>query len=437
MKASEKTYKALRKNFYHYYPGGHTNIKSILESMRIIVGSAQGTKIRDIDGTEYLDYAGAHGANILGHRHPEYIESLHRLINTSALCVGGLFGFTENDVIVAEKLIRHVPCAERVKFACSGTEAVQAAIRIARSSTGRPYVLQFQDHYHGWIDNVFGQDIAVEQKDMPISASAAHATLGRGPNAGKDTLMIEWNDIIALENTLKQYGDQIALIIMEAYSSNSGGRLPRPEYLQKVRVLCDRYGIILCFDEVLTGFRVGLNSAQGMFGVTPDITTLGKALGGGMPISAVVGKARVMDVLREGKTLCPGTYMGHFLSVQGVRTTLEILERDNGAVYSEMDRIQQLLMSGLDEIARRRNIPMRVQGVTGVFNTLFGVDPDKEQYSRRDAEGKDERLGFKFSQLMKEHQVSIAMGRWFPNVMHTEKDATMALDVADRVMARL
>ena len=433
---SEKCFD-LRKQFYHYYPSGHTNLKSIPENMRIIVARAKGAKIWDMDGTEYLDYSGAHGPNILGHGHPEYIRPLHKLIDESAMCVGGMFGFTENDVVVAEKLTRHVPCAEHVKLTTSGTEAVQVAMRVARSYTSRPYVLHFQDHYHGWIDNVFGHDMMPEAKDIPHVITSKHASLGRGPGAGKGSLMIEWNNIDALENLLKTCGDQIALIMMEAFASNADGRLPRPGYLERVRELCDLYGIVLCFDEVLTGFRVGLNSAQGLFGVTPDITTLGKALGGGMPIAAVVGKSEIMSVLREGKTICPGTYMGHFLSVRGVRSTIEILERHNGVVYKEMETIQKQLVAGLKEIAHRRKIPMRIQSVTGTFNTLFGVDADTEQFSRADREGKDDRLGLKFWQLMKEQGISVAPGRWFLNIMHTERDTEFVLEAADKTMAKL
>ena len=437
MNTTTKTCLNLRDKFYHYYPSGHTNLKSIPENMRIIVARAKGAKIWDLDGTEYLDYAGAHGPNILGHGHPNYIKPLQQLMNNSAMCVGGMFSFTENDVIVAEKLTRHVPCAEQVKLTTSGTEAVQVAMRVARSYTGRPYVLHFQDHYHGWIDNVFGHDVMPESKDIPYVIASKKASLGRGPGAGEGSLMIEWNNIEALENTLKTCGDQIALVMMEAFASNADGRLPRPGYLERVRELCDQYGIVLCFDEVLTGFRVGLNSAQGLFGVTPDITTLGKALGGGMPIAAVVGKAEVMNVLKDGKTICPGTYMGHFLSVQGIRSTLEILEDNDGSVYLKMETIQKQLMAGLDEIARRRKIPMRLQGITGTFNTLFGIDPDTEQYSRADATEKDDRLGFKFWQLMKEQGISVTPGRWFLNIMHTEQNNEIALEAADKAIAKL
>ncbi len=427
----------LREKFYQYFPAGHTNIKSIPEQMRIVVAGAKGTKIWDVDGTEYLDFSGAQGPNILGHNHPEYVEALTGHLKASALCVGGLFGFAENDVVLAEKLTTHIPCAERVKLATSGTEAVQVALRIARSYTGRRYVLQFQDHYHGWIDNVYGHDMAGEGEGRPHVVPQKYATLGRGPSAGNDTLMIEWNNIEMLKETLASCGDQIALIIMEAYASNAGGRYPRSGYLQEVRDLCDQYGILLCFDEVMTGFRVGLNSAQGLFGVTPDLTTLGKAVGGGMPISTVVGKAKFMDVLKEGKTICPGTYMGHFLSVCGARTAISILERDNGAAYDQIARVQKRLMGGLGDLAQQRSIPLRLQGHTGVFSLLFGVHPDHIQYSRTDAKDKDGGMTFKFWQLMRDQNVSFAPDRCFLNIMHTDADVDRALTAASIAMAKL
>ena len=427
----------VRDQFYQFYPGGHTNLKSVPKGMELIVDRAEGALVWDSDGKKYTDFACTYSATILGHGYPQYINSLHQLIDSTALCVGGCFGFTENDVVLAEKLITHIPCAEQVKLTISGTEAVQAAMRIARAHTGRPYVLQFHGHYHGWMDNTIGPFLDAELAAISSAIACPEATLGRSPGALDGMLVIDWNDLAALEKTLSHLGGQVAMIIMEAYASNAGGKLPRPGYLKRVRELCDQYGIVLCFDEVQTGFRVGLNGAQGLFGVTPDLTTLGKALGGGMPIAAVVGKAEIMEVLREGKTICAGTYMGHFLSVQAARTTIEILERDNGAVYLEMDRLQQRLMSGLEEIARCRGVSMRVQGVTGLFSILFGIDPDKVQYCAADARGRDIERGNKFWMLMKEQGIYACPDRWFLSIVHTDQDIDRALAAADRVMEQL
>lgn len=436
MNSITEEYDAISERFINYFPGGHSGRRNIPAAMRTIVERAEGSRFWDLKGTEYLDYACAMGPNILGHRHPEYIAALKQSMDSTAMCVGGVFAASENDVIAAEKICQHVPCAERVKFATSGTEAVQAAIRIARAYTGRPYVLMFEDHYHGWLDNVLAFESGADTNGKPY-AVASKALSGRAPAAENGTLIIEWNDIDAVETTLKKYGSEIAMIIMEPYASNADGRFPRPNYLEKVRELCDHYGVVLCFDEVLTGFRAGLNSAQGVFGVTPDITTLGKALGGGMPISAVVGKAKVMDVLKQGNTGCGGTYMGHFLSVQGIVATLGILERNNGSAYREIDKVQKKLMSGLDEIARRRGVPMRVQGVTSIFSLLFGADPDAVIYSKADSLSIDGTLGFKFWQLMQEQGVMCAFNRWILNVTHTDKDTEIALGAADKAISKL
>ena len=428
----------LLKKFEIYCPGGNVNVNQATGHELIIVDRAQGTRIWDLDGTEYIDYACAYGPNILGHRHPEYIKALYSLMDRSALCSSAFFAITESYIAAVERIIQHIPCAERVKFTTSGSEAVQVAIRIARSYTGRSYILTFQEHYHGWVDNVDGLDITPDlMGKKPIAVSKEDASLGQGRRANEETLMIEWNNIEVLTATLEKYGDEIAIILMEPFASNAGARFPRQGYLEQVRKLCDQYGIVLCFDEVLTGFRVGLNGAQGLFGVTPDISTLGKALGGGVPVAAVVGLAKIMDVLADGKTRCYGTYWGNSLSVQGVDAALGILGRDNGAVYTEMERVQKGLMSGLDEIARRRGIPMRVQGLTGLFSTLFGVDPDKKQYSRADAQGMDNEMAFRFSELIKLQGISSATARWLPSIVHTDEDTEIALEAADKAMAQL
>ena len=428
---------SLREKFETYFPGGHSNKRSVSSDMRTLVAHGQGSRLWDMDGTEYLDYSCSMGPNILGHRHPEYLNAFKNMMDTTTVCIGGAIGYTENDVIAAEKLIQHVPCAERVKFATSGTEAVQTAIRIARSHTKRPYVLMFEGHYHGWIDNTLGFEPGSSTDGLPhaVARKDIGDRIGRAPGAEEGTLMIEWNNIERLEQTLKTCGDEIACMIMEVFVGEGGGMPPRPGYLERVRELCDHYGIVLCFDEVFTGFRAGLNSAQGLLGVTPDLTTLGKALGGGMPISAVVGKAQVMDALAH--TICPGTYMGHPLCVQGIVTSLSILERDNGAVYQQIENVQKGLMAGLSEIAQRRGIPLRVQGFTSALYTLFGGDPDKPYYSKHEGPSIDREMGAKFCQLIKQEGVICVDQAWVLNIMHSDEDTAIALEAADRAMAGL
>ena len=436
MKKSTEEIDSLREKFKNYYPGGHSNLRDVPISMRTIVSHAEGSRFWDFEGTEYIDYACAFGPNILGHRHPDYINVLQQSMNSAPILMGGGFAFSENDVIAAEKLVQHVPCAERVKFTTSGTEAVQVAMRVSRSYTRRPYVLMFEGHYHGWLDNVFGFSATPELEEKPL-AVVTDKLLGHAPGAEASVLMIEWNNIVILENTLKKWGDEIAMIMMEPFSCKSGWN-PLPGYLENVRKLCDFYGIVLCFDEIQTGFRAGgLSCAQGLYGVTPDITTLGKALGGGMPVSAVVGKAEVMDILAEGKTLAAGTYMGHCLSVQAVVATLDILEHNDGAVYTEIDRVQTHLITGLNEIAMRRGIPLRLEGFTSWFLMMFGVYPDTIQYTKSDARGLDRDMGMKFYNLIHNQGILCAENRWLLSIMHTDQDTSIALEAADKAMSKL
>lgn len=424
------------KIFNELLPGAHSN-KAPAAKVRIFQSHAQGSRTWDIDGNEYVDYTGASGPNILGHRHPTYVNALKDYLDNKSVCTGASYIFSEDDIPLAEKLIQHVPCAEQVKLCVTGSEAVQQAIRLSRAFTGRPYYLKFGGHYHGWIDNVIGgvPDPSPKGKPFPVYDDNSHIA-GKSLNSNFEGLMIPWDDIETLDQTLKIHGNEIAVIIMEA-ACGSGSILPRPGYLEKVRELCDQYNIVMCFDEVITGFRVGLQGAQGLFGVTPDICTLGKALGGGMPISAVVGKQEILSQLNDGKVIGAGTFNGLPLAVRAAKTTIEILELDNGAAYKEMDRVQKLLMSGLDEVARRRGFPMRVQGPTGVFATYFGTDPDKALYSMADMGSVDFSMTLKFHENMLEEGINTLFGQWMLSIAHTEKDVEQTLDAFSRVISRM
>ncbi|PHZ85483.1 aspartate aminotransferase family protein [Paremcibacter congregatus] len=427
---------SLTERFSQLYPGAHSN-NSPAAKVRSFQLRAEGARWWDVDNNEYIDYTGASGPNILGHRHPEYVNALQEFMGEKSFCMGSSYIFSEDDILLAEKLIQHVPCAEKIKLCVSGSEAVQQAIRLARAFTGRPYFLRFGGHYHGWIDNIYGgnPDPSPEGKPFPLYDSRSN-TRGKSQKSNYEGLMIPWGDLDVLEQTLHTHGKEIAIIIMEAVCG-SGTLPPPPGYLETVRALCDRHRIVMCFDEVITGFRVGLHGAQGLFGVTPDICTLGKALGGGLPISAIVGKSDILDQLKDEQVMGPGTFNGNPLCVAAAKATIEILERKDGIVYTEMDRVQQQLMAGVDEIARRRNIPMRVQGPTGVFGTFLGANPDKQLYTAADMASVDNALMMKFHEEIWHEGVSALFGRWFPSIVHTEKDTEKTLEVVDKIIKKL
>ncbi len=444
----EATNQSLTQKFNQYFPGGHSNFRIPLQitENRIFIERARGSRLWDVEGREYIDYLGAMGPGILGHRHPEYIRSLKDFMEERSLAVGSGILFSDDDVAVAEMLVRHAPCAEKIKCCITGSEAVQMAVRLARAYTNRPYFIRFGGHYHGWMDNVLGGTVDPNPPGPPFALEDPESdpltdycyTRGKAPAAVKESFLIPWNDITALESTIEQYGDQIAMIHFEALVCNHFCLMPQPGFLERIREICTEHGIVMCMDEIITGFRLGLSGAQGYFGITPDLATYGKALAGGLPFSAVVGKAAIMDQLQFGTVLGPGTFNGYPLGMRAVRTTLSILERDNGSVYKTMAAHQARLMDGLRDLAKKHGVPMLIQGATGVFFTMFGLESDAEVYSDEDLEAFDFELYLNFwSGMQKEGILTLAGGRWYPSIVHTAEDVDRTIEAADRVMARL
>jgi len=438
----------LTRRFNQLYPTGHSNfrIPVHVSENRMFIRRARGSRLWDVDGNEYIDYLGAMGPNMLGHRHPEYVQALKDFMDDRSLALGSGVMFSEDDIEVAEKLVQHVPCAEKVKFCVTGTEAVQMAIRLARAHTGRPYFIRFGGHYHGWMDNVLGGTVDPDPQGRPFAVldpdsdplKDSMITRGMAPDAGRESFLLPWNDVGALERTLERYGDEVALIHFEALVCNHFCLMPRPGFLERIRELCDQHGIVMSIDEVITGFRLGLDGAQGHFGVTPDISTLGKAVAGGMPFSAVVGKAEILNQLGQGKVLGPGTFNGYPLGMRAALATLRILERDGGAAYRELDAVQARLTQGLEELAAKHSLPMSIQGARGVFFTLFGLEGDSVAYTDEDLAGLDFGLYLKFwAGMQQQGVVTMVGGRWYPSIAHTRNDVDQTLEAADRVMATM
>jgi glutamate-1-semialdehyde 2,1-aminomutase len=279
-------------------------------------------------------------------------------------------------------------------------------------------------------DRATGKPFAIESEQDPIG------TEGRFPGALEESFKLPWNDAEVLEKILRKHGEEVAMVLMEPINCNGGCCPPRPGYLEKVRDLCTRYGIVLCFDEVITGFRVGLNCAQGQLGVTPDISTFGKALAGGVPMGAVAGKKEIMDLLLERKVIGAGTFNGYPLGIAASLVSLKILEKEDGAYYKKVDRLQNRLMSGLKEMSSRYQIPTLIQGPRGVFFYQF-IDREVA-YSVRDLKGADIEKQNRFRTLLAEEGILMMWGgRWYVSGALTEADIDKALDCADRVLRKL
>lgn len=347
-----------------YLPGGtHYNF-ALSGDFMFPIRKGRGSRVWDMDGNEHLDLFCKFGALIVGHGNREYNDSLKASIDklTSVdLCgIEGLLG---------EMITEFVPCAEMVRFGLSGTESVQNAIRLGRAYSGKNRFIRFTRHYHGNADNIMGGQFGSPDHPVPVSFNGDFFnTSGRAEGILEDqSFILPWNNINALESTIKNYSDEIGVIIMEPICINGGGILPEPGYMEKVRALCDQYHIVLIFDEVITGFRVGLGGAQSLLGVTPDITVFGKALaGGGVPVSAIVGKKEIMRLYTVGKAIHAGTFNGYPLGLTAVLATLELLSNDP-TCYERMGGYLTRIGESMIQAARDVGLPMVVQGMPTVL----------------------------------------------------------------------
>lgn len=439
----------LSAKFNQYYPGGHSNLRIPMDvtNHRLFIEKSVGTHLTDVDGNEYIEYNGSMGPNILGHAYPEFVEKLTEYMKDHGTAIGSNLLFSPYDILVAEKICKYVPCAEEIKFTTSGTEAVQMAWRIMRAYSKRNIIVRVEGHYGGWADAVLGGHISKDEKGRPTVDFAHYGsaqedpyhTEGRVPWAGDGVFMIPWNDFDELERVFDQYHDEIAGIHCEGIVWNHEGLRPLPGYLEKIRELCTKYDCVMSMDEVITGFRLNIGGAQAITGVTPDICTLGKAMSNGIPVAAVAGCKRVMDCIRGGKVLCPGTYPGFGLGQVAVNTTIDILSRDNCAIYGKVFKVQEKLMDGMVACANKYDIPLTLTEGNGVFSTLFGIPGGRRTlYTNEELVGFDKKIVESFQKYLQEFGVFIMFGgRWYVNASHTEEDVDKTLVAIDKAMAKL
>ena len=327
----------------------------------IFMASGRGGRITDVDGNEYVDLMMAYGALLHGHAHPHLVAAGRR-----ALEQGTLFATaSEIEVEVAELIRELVPGAERVRFANTGTEATMAAIRIARGFTGRRIVIKFEGHYHGWHDAflVSSHPRAPEGLGDPTDPPRVLDSAGLVPAAVVDTVLCAWNDADLLAACLDRHRGEVAAVITEPVMANMGVIPPRPGYLADVRRLCDEHGALLILDETVTGFRVDPGGCQALLGVTGDLATFGKALGAGLPLAAITGRADVMDTLAGGRVLHYGTQNAPNLALSVAAASFDLLTLEGGAAVVHMRRLGERLASGLRSAFAAAEAAAVVQGV--------------------------------------------------------------------------
>ena len=299
----------------------------------LVVQRAKGNRIWDVEDRELIDLNMGYGPHLFGYADPDLAAALAR-----QLTEGAMTGLPHRlDRQAGELIARLVPSVEQVRFANSGTEAITSVLRLARAATGRMQVLTFEGHYHGWSETVLRAGKATFHLPAPDSAAPRPGALGMIPEALAHTLEVPWNDLSALRAVFEAHGDQLAAVICEPVMANACVVPPAPGQLEELRALCDRYGVWLVFDEVITGFRVGRGGAQERYGVTPDLTVLSKVMGGGVPVAAFGGSRDAMAMLADHRAMHLGVYSGNHLSVRAVVTMLEKIER-SPEVYEQLEK---------------------------------------------------------------------------------------------------
>lgn len=431
------------QEFAEYYPGNHTNLRFIVVS-QLFIDHAKGSRMWDADGNEYVDFCRGLGPTILGSCDEEYVKALQENLAKSATLLGSGMYFSEDDLIVAKKIIQYVPCAEQLKFQVTGTEAVQSAIRIARGYTGKSKIVRFAGHYHGWIDNVFGGEIRPRgdgeyelYKDFDTDNEL---TQGLSPHAWDDVIVLPWNDFDALKIVFERHHDEIAIIHFEGIVCNSFAMYPKPGFLELIRELCDKYNVVMSMDEIITGFSTGLGGAQALLGVTPDICTMAKAISNGLPMSLVAGKKKIMTYcFSDRKVIAPGTYNGWNLGMAAVRATIEALEKDNGARYKHMLELQEKLTVAVEKLAAKYKMDIRISECPSVVFFLFGMKGGRKPiYTMDEFADFDMPLLIRIRDKLQDEGVIMLPGlRFYMTLAHTEGDIKYVLDKFDKVLGEI
>lgn len=422
---SEEIFAAAR----NLMPGGVNSPVRAFKSVGgqpIVFDRVKGAYIWDVDGNQYIDYVGSWGPAICGHAHPEVIEALHQ-----ALAKGTSFGAPcalEN--VLAEMVIDAVPSIEMVRFVNSGTEACMAVQRLMRAFTGRDKLLKFEGCYHGHADMFL------------VKAGSGVATLGLPDSPGVpksvtvDTLTAPFNDLEAVKELFAQYPDQICGVILEPVVGNAGFIPPAAGFLEGLRLLTQEHGALLVFDEVMTGFRIAYGGAQEKFGVTPDLTTLGKIIGGGLPVGAYGGRKDIMAMVApSGPMYQAGTLSGNPLAMTAGIKTLELLQKSG--TYEYLDKITKRLAEGILQIAKETGHAAVGGQISGMFGMFFTGDP---VHNYEDAKKSDTAKFGRFHRGMLEQGIYLAPSQFeagFSSIAHTEEDIDRTLAAARTVLSSL
>jgi len=407
-----------------YIPGG---VNSPVRAFRSVGGNpvfakaGKGAYLTDIDGNRYIDYICSWGPLILGHSDPDVVRAIEEMVE-----LGTSFGVpTEIEVEMAKLVSEMVPSVEMVRMVNSGTEATMSAIRLARGFTKRNKILKFEGSYHGHSDSLL------------IKAGSGVATLGLPDSPGVPegiasyTITVPYNDIESVELAFSRYGEELAAVIVEPIAGNMGVIPPLLNFLQRLRELTNKYGTILIFDEVMTGFRVGPQSAQGLFGITPDLTTLGKIIGGGLPVGAYGGKKEIMNLIApNGPVYQAGTLSGNPLAMAAGLATLKKLQQPD--FYEKLEAVSKRLATGIKELANQYEIPITINRVGSMVGLFFTSEP---VINYETAKKSDTNTFARYFRLMLENGVLLPPSQFegmFVSIAHGEEEINKTLSAVEK-----
>ena len=423
------TSKKLMQRAQKVIPGGVNSPVRAFKAMGgnpLFIKKAKGSKIYDADGNSFIDYVGSWGPAILGHSHPKVNAALKKAVDR-----GTSYGApTELEVTLAELVLEAFPTMDMVRFVNSGTEATMSAIRLARAYTKRDKIIKFEGCYHGHSDSLL------------VKAGSGAATLGVPDSPGvpadlaKNTYTAIYNDITSVEDILRNDPEGVACIIVEGVPGNMGVVLPQGAFLKALRDLCNQYGVVLILDEVMSGFRLCYGGAQKVYDVDPDITCLGKVIGGGLPVGAFGGKRKIMEMLApSGPVYQAGTLSGNPLAMTAGIETLKILK--GKGVYEKLDATTKTLCDGLEQIANKRGIPVQIARAGAMFTLFFNNRP-VDNYE--DAKKSNLERFARYFKKMLESGIYLAPSQFeavFVSLAHSKNDINKTLAVAEKVFKGL
>jgi glutamate-1-semialdehyde 2,1-aminomutase len=408
-------------------PGGVNSPVRLFQPYPFFTERAKGSRLFDVDGKEYVDYCLGYGPLILGHAHPKIVDAVRAQLEN-----GSLFGTpTEQEVELAELICALVPSAEMVRLVSTGGEATMSAIRAARGYTGKKKIVKFEGCYHGAHDYVL------------VKAGSGATTFGMPTSPGipeettRNTIVVPFNDAEKFEKSVKENKDDLAAVIVEPVIGNMGLVLPKTGFLETLRELTEDYGVVLIFDEIITGFRLALGGAQEYYGVTPDMTTLGKVLGGGFPIAAFAGKEEIMQMIAPaGKVYQAGTYSGNPISVAAGLATLRLLREGGKEFYAKMERKCEAIVAPLKKTVNDCTLKVQVNHFASMFQLFF---TDTPVYDYATVKTSDTSKFMKYQAKLLEKGIFIPPSQFescFLSSEHSQQDIEQFVTVAAALLAQ-